>query len=356
MSIKNKIVFLLALKIVTAGLALTQADWDQFKAFVANTGKNYLTKSELLYRFSIFAERKAAIERFNSEEHSFRKGLNKFTDLTAEERKKFLGFRSVTSSKAEKGGNKGKPVTSPFFSTSGERRLDGSANLDTLPRSVDWVAQGKVSSVKDQGGCGSCWAFAVAAQLESYYLISESNSYDFSEQQLVDCSYLLYGNYACQGGLNTTTLDYIYNRGIGFEDEYPYHESLGFCNFWNTNRLYIDAWYYLYANNFDDLMYFLGVTPISVAFYASDELMDYESGVFDAVSICDNTESINHAVLAVGYDFDAATPYVHFKNSWSTSWGEDGFFKMNFLYQDDQNGPCNLVNHEESTFVADLPE
>ena len=355
MSPIKTILFLVALGSTISALGIDSEDIERFRNYGATFGKDYSSQSEFEYRHAIFTDRMNKIEEFNKGDNSFTKGQTVFTDLTEEERQKFTGL-TLDSNAPKSALPKYRP---PSFrpANSGERRLQDSTYLDSItPRAVDWNADGKVTSVKDQGACGSCWAFAVAAQLESYNIMFNDTTYDLSEQQLVDCSYWWYGNYGCQGGLNTTTWSYIYDRGITFEEDYPYNESQGFCKFWKTDRIYVNNVWVIPQNEFSTLIDALTYAPVTIAFYAPDDLFDYTGGVFDGVSLCDLANSPNHAVLAIGFDLDAETPYVYFKNQWGTGWGDNGYFKMNFLYEDYQNGPCNLNNHEEDTFAYDFPD
>jgi C1A family cysteine protease len=178
---------------------------------------------------------------------------------------------------------------------------------------VDWVASGKVSNVKNQASCGSCWAFSAIAALESAYLI-KGTTVLLSEQQLVDCSGS-YGNYGCNGGWMDSAFQYIIDHGITTETAYPYVAKNQVCQ---TDSGSYKLSGFVDVAGCDNLFNALNQQPVSVAVDASN-WSPYRSGVF---SNCGT--SVNHGVLLVG----ANTDYWKIKNSWGTSWGESGYIRL----------------------------
>jgi len=340
---------LLILTLAIWGLSAADTKYaDEFDKYARKQNKKYNSPSEKAYRYTIFSAKKKEIDDFNKGKNSYTKDVNQFSDLTTEERLKYLGAYFKNNNKGY-----GKPLTefknSVSVKGSNERLLQTTTLDGFTPRNFDWVSKGKVSSVKDQGQCGSCWAFAVIATTESYYL-KQNKSYNLSEQELVDCT-RNYGNYGCSGGLLRNTLDYIYNKKISTEAAYPYTAKDGSCRAKRTGKISIPNYYYVNPGYMSNLLYAITMGPVAVTYAVADSFFDYSSGVYDAKAGCPSDLSFNHAVLAVGFDLDFSTPFIRFKNQWGTTWGENGYFRMSFENIDAQNGPCNLVSHSENTIV-----
>ncbi|VDN01149.1 unnamed protein product [Thelazia callipaeda] len=179
-----------------------------------------------------------------------------------------------------------------------------------------------------KGYCGSCWAFSAVGVLEGLNFNHSGHLVSLSEQNLVDCSTSKYGNEGCDGGLPASAIKYVIdNNGIDGEDDYPYEGVEGTCRY---SRLYSKAT----ASGIVRLPYgdekklaeaVATVGPISVGIDASG-ISTYKSGVY-APKHCSHRP--NHAVLIVGYDgTKKRIPYWLIKNSWGTSWGDNGYMKL----------------------------
>jgi len=179
---------------------------------------------------------------------------------------------------------------------------------------VDWSANGGVTAVKNQGACGSCWAFSATAAIESAVLIETGKTVNLSEQQLVDCS-RPYGNQGCNGGWMDSAFDYILDKGITTTPLYPYVARDQACKT-DGGEYSIDS--YVDVQGCNDLASALADQPVSVAVDAS-VWSSYRSGV---LSNCAN--NVNHGVLLVG----ATDAFWKIKNSWGASWGESGFIRL----------------------------
>ena len=203
-----------------------------------------------------------------------------------------------------------------------------------LPKSVDWRSRNVVTSVKDQGHCGSCWAFAAAATLESHLALETGLLFDLSPQQIAMCAPnpdSCGGTGGCNGATAEIAFDYV--AGFGILEEY----QLGYQAYYGANSACgtsdatvpvgtIDGYVQLPANNYLALMNAIAtVGPIAISVDAST-FHSYESGIF---SDC-NQESpdINHAVVLVGYGEDNGQKYWIVRNSWAPSWGENGYIRV----------------------------
>lgn len=178
---------------------------------------------------------------------------------------------------------------------------------------IDWTTKGGVSRVKNQGQCGSCWAFSATGVMESWAKIKGQNP-DLSEQQLVDCS-KPQGNHGCSGGWPSSALNYVKANGIASESEYPYTAKDGTCRK-QGGSFKIGG--YKSDSGCNGLTSDINNHPISVTVDASN-WSSYKSGVLSACKT-----SINHAVLLVG----VVGGNWKIKNSWGTGWGEGGYIRL----------------------------
>lgn len=187
--------------------------------------------------------------------------------------------------------------------------IDDREDANDLPTEVDWTAQGAVTPVKNQGACGSCWAFSTTGSLESAYYLKNNVLPSLSEQQLVDCS-RLYLNMGCNGGLMPRAFRYVKAHGITTEANYPYTAKDGKCQT-KQGEYKIKSFSIVPKGNCNKLAAALAQQPVSVGVDATN-FKFYTSGVFDNCK-----KHLNHGVLATGYTAD----YWTIKNSWGTSWG-----------------------------------
>lgn len=202
------------------------------------------------------------------------------------------------------------------------------------PASVDWRAKGAVTPVKDQGQCGSCWSFSTTGALEGIYAIKNSNLVSFSEQQLVDCDYIRAGgtSLGCNGGDMGSAMDWIgKNNGLCTEQAYPY-----FSGTTKTNGACqkscsvvpgsdVSKTVSVGANSDSAMMTALAQQPVSVAIEADQSSFQlYKSGVFSGS--CGT--NLDHGVLLVGYGTMTGGDYYILKNSWSNTWGDQGYMYL----------------------------
>uniref|UniRef100_A0A8C4PYT0 Dipeptidyl peptidase 1 n=1 Tax=Eptatretus burgeri TaxID=7764 RepID=A0A8C4PYT0_EPTBU len=212
---------------------------------------------------------------------------------------------------------------------------------DTLPDTWDWRdvnGVNFVSPVRDQGRCGSCYAFASTAMLESRIRIITNNTQQpiLSPQQIVSCSHYSQG---CEGGFPYLIAGkYAQDFGILEEANYPYKgvdapcEVQPHARYFSSNYQYIGGFYG--ACN-EPLMRFELVNhgPVAVSFQVYDDFRYYSGGVYIHTGLHDSFnpfETTNHVVLVVGYGHDASSglDFWTVKNSWGEEWGEDGYFRI----------------------------
>jgi len=208
-------------------------------------------------------------------------------------------------------------------------------SVDALPTDVDWRNQGVVTAVKDQGSCGSCWAFASTATLESHVALASGDLFDFSTQQVAACSPnpdQCGGSGNCKGATSELAFDYVASSdGILEASQYPYTEFYGkesACSIplAAVPVAKITGYKQLTENNYSELMNAVAqVGPIAVSVDAS-RWGSYRSGIFDG---CNQAKpDINHAVVLVGYGVDNGQKYWLIRNSWSATWGESGYIRL----------------------------
>ena len=292
---------------VLIGQAQPQSELSEFESWKATFGVKYESMFEESYRERVFLENLAKINLHNMNQHnSYRMGLNQFSALTDEEFvQTYLGTIVPTQNIVD------------------EEDVEVVSVGD-----VDWTTQGAVTPVKNQGQCGSCWAFSATGGLEGLSKLAYGSLQSFSEQQLVDCSGK-YGNMACNGGLMDNAFKFVKDNGIVHEDEYPYKAVKQACS--KTGGDFKISGF-TDITNCNDLANAVTGRPVSIAVDATN-WSRYSSGVFNNCST-----RLNHGVLLVG----VTDQYWRVKNSWSASWGEQGFIR---LAKGNTCGMCNAASY-----------
>lgn len=294
-------------------VAMSQCAINDWHTFKVTFGKSYSSSKEELHRRDVF---EGNMQRIAEHNKLFQKGLvsyslkmNKYGDMTDEEFEEML-LRGIQHSD-QRGG-------STFLRPSETE----------LPDTVDWRKEKAVSRIRDQGHCGSCWAYSATGSLEGINFRKTGRLVTLSHQELIDCSNS-YGNRGCQGGLPEHAFEYIRGTGgIVTEETYPYYKPSINCEFDKTN---VGARITGFVNTKDGDEIELQVAvatvgPVSACIYASKSFRYYGGGVFKDCN-CYN-KSINHAVVVVGYGRENGEDYWLVKNSWGIGWGDDGYAKM----------------------------
>ncbi|XP_034910305.1 cysteine proteinase COT44 [Populus alba] len=321
---------------------------SMYKWWLAKHGKAYNRLGEEAERFEIFKNNLRFIDEHNSQNHTYRVGLTKFADLTNEEyRAMFLGTRSDAKRRLMK-------------SKSPSERYAFKAG-DKLPESVDWRAKGAVNPIKDQGSCGSCWAFSTVAAVEGINQIATGELISLSEQELVDCDRTY--NAGCNGGLMDYAFQFIINNGgLDTEKDYPYVGDDDKCDKdkMKTKAVSIDGFEDVLPFNEKALQKAVAHQPVSVAIEASGmALQFYQSGVFTG----ECGTALDHGVVVVGYGSEKGIDYWLVRNSWGKEWGEHGYIKMQRNVRDTYTGRCGIamessypVKNGENTAKPNLDE
>ena len=361
------------------------------------------------YRQKIYTENLAKIAQINAEDETWKAGENQFTDLSEAEIAQYTGLGNSDQSSSRKtlreryqnridtrinrpnlkstplsnlrsrisfriknlrgrGGTKGgrggggkkntTPVDNPVAGNpfpDGTLFSDlynhGSAEDQEKYLSVDWEELRKVTPVKDQGSCGSCWAFATIAALESAYLIEQGEGLDFdlSEQYLVsDC--LL--EYDCGGGWLSTTYDWMMQGNpVPIDKNMMYLERNTACLNAEGPDYNLTGYTSLGAKgDMFEFLIMLSKQPVTVGISANNTFSSYKEGI-----ISRSTKSrINHAILATGYVIDKVNPgnsYIRLKNSWGTGWGEDGYVKLKLENIKFTNGMLNIIYENDENLA-----
>ncbi|GAY46166.1 hypothetical protein CUMW_094900 [Citrus unshiu] len=282
---------------------------ELFESWMSKHGKTYKCIEEKLHRFEIFKENLKHIDQRNKEVTSYWLGLNEFADMSHEEFKnKYLGLK-------------------PQFPTRRQPSAEFSyRDVEALPKSVDWRKKGAVTPVKNQGSCGSCWAFSTVAAVEGINQIVSGNLTSLSEQELIDCDTSF--NNGCNGGLMDYAFKYIVaSGGLHKEEDYPYLMEEGTCEDKKEEMevVTISGYQDVPENDEQSLLKALAHQPVSVAIEASGtDFQFYSGGVFTGPCGAE----LDHGVAAVGYGKSKGSDYIIVKNSWGPKWGERGYIRM----------------------------
>jgi len=285
-----------------------KALWEQFKS---DYERPYLIgSSDESERFGVFKSNVDIITAENAKGLSYQLGINQFADLTSEE------FAQTYAR-----GVKAKTVWGdlpkvPFPNMSEE----------VLSDSVDWVAKGAVTPVKNQGRCGSCWAFSTTGSVEGAYQRASGKLVSLSEENLVQCDHD--GDQGCNGGLMDNAFGWIKHNGICAEADYPYTSGSGVegtCTKGCKPVVTVTGYTDVPSNDENALKTAVANGPVSIALEA-DKLpfQLYRGGILDN-SACGT--QLDHGVLIVGYGNDGKD-YWKVKNSWGPTWGEQGYIRI----------------------------
>lgn len=304
-------IVLIGFVFIVAAMA-DQSAQDAWNSFKLQHNKHYKNAAAERARFEIFFDNLNEVNEHNGHfkagRKSYEKGLNKFSDLTDDE------FHSQSSGYG-----------------SNHDDNDDDDDLEThhvphdadIPESFDWRDKGAVTSVKEQGECDVCWAFAACGALEGAHFLKTGDLRSLSAQNLLDC--VRENEDECYLGNHRRAFDYIRrNGGIDTERSYSFSGEKQQCDYSpDDSGATLKRYVKIPSGNETALTHAIAtVGPVAVAI--NDSFMKNYKGGYYYDSECNRDK--NHEVLAVGYGTsDEWGDYYILKNSWGTSWGEDGY-------------------------------
>jgi len=304
------VIAVIAVAVALAAARSLDDDLTLFQDFQITYNRQY-SPSEYPHKFSCFRKVLGLIDERNNrgkERHS----VNQFADMCPEEfAAMYLGSHLPNNTK-------------PF--NRNPSQVLSPANPQVV---VDWCTKGAVTPIKNQGMCGSCWAFSAVGNMEGVWFNAGHALVGLSEEEIVQCA--TNGNYGCNGGWMDNAFEWVVsNGGVDSESDYPYTSgggNTGTCNTAKTknNIAHISGHTDIASSEATMATYLAANGPISVAVDAVT-WQTYSGGI---MSNC-NGQQLDHGVLAVGVDTTASTPYWIVKNSWGTSWGEAGYIQLEY--------------------------
>uniref|UniRef100_A0A3B5AEI2 Cathepsin L1-like n=1 Tax=Stegastes partitus TaxID=144197 RepID=A0A3B5AEI2_9TELE len=306
-------------------------EWEIWKS---SHGISY-DESDDMHRRAIWEENKRLIENNNQGffmgMRPFSMAMNKYGDLTKQEYQVLQGA-NINARHVRRGRE-----------VSAWRLRNNAKKFDSW--FVDYRKMGYVTEVKDQGYCGSCWAFSTTGAIEGQIYKKTGQLVSLSEQNLVDCS-KPYGTYGCSGAWMANAYDYVVNNGLQSTNTYPYTSAvrLNLLAQRPSHRLavaHIKDYRFIPKGDEQALADAVAtIGPITVAIDADhSSFMFYSSGIYDEPNC--NPNNLSHAVLLVGYGSDDGQDYWIIKNSWGSSWGEGGYMR---LVRDGRNA-CGIASY-----------
>jgi C1A family cysteine protease len=307
--------------------------WNEFKNFQTTYNKFY-TSNDFISRFQIFKMNYEIIQNHNDDSSkTFTMAINKFTDLSPNEFKQLYVGKTYLSST-----NYGcLPIN-----------LTSTYDIDTF----DWRDYNVVTPVKNQGQCGSCWAFATTANAESVWAIHNNELLTLSEQYVVDCAFgPQYLNMGCYGGNMDSAFKFMIQNRQCLDVEYPYvsgqTERKGKCHSCDEVTQF-NKCFDVEPRNQLALKAAVMQNPVVIGIEADTYyFQSYSSGIITS-PLCGDT--IDHAVEIVGFGVDNGTKYWSVRNSWGKDWGESGYFRILRTDSQDDAGICGLAL--EPSYIA----
>jgi cathepsin L len=278
-----------------------------FLSWMRSTNQVYIG-DEYHLRLGIYLTNSRFVQAHNAGKSGFSVALNRFAAWTPSEYKTLLGRRSVR----------------PIAQDSAAKPLSADP-----PDAIDWRTYKIVNAIKEQGPCGSCWAFGTIQAAESAYARKYHTLYSCSEQNLIDCVNTCYG---CSGGFESAAYTYIINMQGGLlnlETDYPYTARVGTCKYNAAKGLNKIASFQRGRSGDEaylkQLVGTVGVADVAIdAGHNSFQL--YSGGIYNEMAC--SAQVLNHAVGCVGYGTQRSVDYWIVRNSWGTSWGEQGYIRM----------------------------
>jgi len=331
----SRIAFLSCAAAVAANSTIDLEKYS-FETFLTDFKLQY-NAAELEMRKGLFMKELDRVRAHNAKKLSWTETITKFSAMTSKEKQAYYGRSKGVHAALKKSSKYEKTLPADFVMKP----------VSALPKNVDWRKSGIVSSVKDQGQCGSCWAFASTATMESHIAKSTGLLFDLSVQQIAMCAPnpdSCGGVGKCEGSTAELAYEYM-SSSAGFYQEYQY----GYTSYYGvdtdclvpstkTNPVAkINGYVKLPDNNYTALMNAVAtVGPVAINVDAST-FHAYKSGVFNGCN--QNSPDVNHVVVTVGYGEDEVTKekYWLVRNSWSPKFGEEGYIRLARSDNDESN-------------------
>ncbi|KAI6209675.1 hypothetical protein M3Y96_00245900 [Aphelenchoides besseyi] len=287
----------------------------EFHEYIHRFDKKYSSIKEHWRRYLIFTKNRRELEIVRRQSNNTIFGMSEFSDMDDSELTSLLIPHSYSEP--------GLPQDLPHFDTA-------PAWPQTVKRPIqfDWRSRGAVTGIKNQGSCGSCYAFSVTAVVESLNVIAGGKRTKLSEQELLDCDRQQMG---CFGGYRPTSFRFVKQTGLVEEEFYSYTGTVGSCRLptINKTRVFIDEMYGFDRNEDDMADWVATKGPISVGLNVIKEMFEYKGGVFDpSPEDCAQRSLGSHALAIVGYGQMNGEDYWLMKNSWGPAWGAAGYLRM----------------------------
>eukprot|EP00887_Chlorella_sp_A99_P000277 scaffold13.g277.t1 len=293
---------------------------EKYDVFCHRHGRRHRHVAHYAARAAAFHESRRFVEGWNSEQGKHRVGLNHFADWTREE---YLALVRPSGP----GGRRATLADRP-----GIKMHKASTPSHLLPAAVIWKGTPADSPVKDQGACGSCWAFSTAGAIEAAYYRETGMQKLFSEQSLVDCGWDANNSMkGCFGGEQSDAFDYIFAKGgMPSQDDYPYTGINGFCRR-DAKKIGFKGelvWVTPGEADLKEALYTKG--PLTVSIDASqDSFRFYTAGIYTTPDCKTKPRELDHAVIASGYGTtEDGQDFWLVKNTWSPYWGEEGYMRV----------------------------
>jgi C1A family cysteine protease len=303
---------ILAVLLLASGAASRTLDDELvlFEDFRQTYNRRY-APMEYPTRFECFRRILKLIDERNAKGEEVH-GVNQFSDMCPEEfAKTYLGAKLPNTTRSQ---------------NSHVPHIKASAPTG----SVDWRTKGAVTPVKNQGMCGSCWTFSATGNMEGQWFLSGHTLIGLSEEELVQCA--TNGDFGCQGGWMDNAFDYVAsNGGIATEEEYPYTSGNGVTGTCNNaiakkDKVAKFSGHYDLPNSEESMANWCEKHgPIAIAVDA----LTWQTYISGIMKNCLGSQ-LDHGVLIVGYDMAPPTPYWIIKNSWASSWGENGYIRVEY--------------------------
>jgi len=304
---------LVALCAVIAATICTRLTSTSFLNFMNKYDKKYETEEEHNQKFWAFYKNSFLWKKANKEDQgSAVYGATQFADLTEQEfADNYLNQVMMDSSLEEMASI-----------------LPKVSDIDTsdMPDSVDWREKNAVTPVKNQGSCGSCWAFSTTGNVEGQFAIKTGKLDSFSEQELVDCDKVDLG---CNGGLPSQAyLEIKRIGGLELESDYPYNGRGHSCQFNKTKaEVQVTGGIQLPVDEVQIAAWLAQNGPVSIGINAF-MMQFYMGGIAHPWKYLCRPANLDHGVLITGYGVENGVPYWNIKNSWSAKWGEKGYYRI----------------------------